>query len=271
MVDKAKAKEALLEMSKGLPEEIRKSYFQLRFPGYIRIMELIPENSKILDIGMGYGHVELALNKFGCKSTGINISDDFIDTEMLKKNNIDLEILDVEQHNFPMKDNTFDTVIFTEVMEHFLFSPIPCLQEIHRVLKPGGKLILTVPSAITLPKRIYPWFGFQTRSSVKKFYTVKRNVFGRPYFDRHNRLFTKDEAVELVKEGGFTDFNARYMHMDEKVYQYDTYHYDSKFRPLKLLKHGRFLNGMIRKAWHLAGYIIPNGRSTVEVIAVKKS
>lgn len=45
---------------------------------------------------------------------------------------------------FPRNDNTFDSVLCTEVLEHTQ-DPDSVLQEIHRVLKPGGQLILTVP------------------------------------------------------------------------------------------------------------------------------
>ena len=45
---------------------------------------------------------------------------------------------------FPFADNHFDSVIATEVLEH-VFNPNDFLSEIHRVLKPGGFLLLTTP------------------------------------------------------------------------------------------------------------------------------
>ncbi|MFT7677799.1 MAG: ubiquinone/menaquinone biosynthesis C-methylase UbiE [Planctomycetota bacterium] len=42
------------------------------------------------------------------------------------------------------KDGVFDTVLSTEVLEH-LPTPATCIAEMARVLKPGGKLLLTVP------------------------------------------------------------------------------------------------------------------------------
>lgn len=43
-----------------------------------------------------------------------------------------------------LEDTSFDSVLCIEVMEHTT-SPEALLREIHRVLKPGGKLLLTVP------------------------------------------------------------------------------------------------------------------------------
>jgi SAM-dependent methyltransferase len=46
--------------------------------------------------------------------------------------------------NFPFPDDKFDYALATEVLEH-VFDPILFLKEIHRVLKPHGYLLLTVP------------------------------------------------------------------------------------------------------------------------------
>ena len=45
---------------------------------------------------------------------------------------------------FPFPDNSFESAIATEVLEH-IFNPDQFLGEINRVLKPGGKLLLTCP------------------------------------------------------------------------------------------------------------------------------
>jgi SAM-dependent methyltransferase len=45
----------------------------------------------------------------------------------------------------PMRDNQFDLVICTQVLE-YISDPRQAIREIHRVLKPGGKLLLSVPA-----------------------------------------------------------------------------------------------------------------------------
>ena len=49
-----------------------------------------------------------------------------------------------DAHNLPFNDNSFDSYVAIEVLEH-LQSPIKAATEIHRVLKPGGVAILSVP------------------------------------------------------------------------------------------------------------------------------
>lgn len=47
-------------------------------------------------------------------------------------------------NNFPLYDGEFDSVLCNQVLEH-VFNPDEFLGEIKRVLKPGGKLLLTIP------------------------------------------------------------------------------------------------------------------------------
>ena len=45
---------------------------------------------------------------------------------------------------FPFEEDEFDSIICNEVLEH-VFNPVDFLSEIYRVLKPGGKMLMTVP------------------------------------------------------------------------------------------------------------------------------
>ena len=47
-------------------------------------------------------------------------------------------------HRFPFVDASFDAVLCNQVLEH-VFNPNEFVAEMYRVLKPGGRLILTVP------------------------------------------------------------------------------------------------------------------------------
>jgi ubiquinone/menaquinone biosynthesis C-methylase UbiE len=54
-----------------------------------------------------------------------------------------------DMQNLPFADNTFDTIISCETIEHIKL-PKKALSELHRVLKPGGSVYLTCPNYFNL-------------------------------------------------------------------------------------------------------------------------
>ena len=103
------------------------------------------------------------------------------------------ESVDVESQRFPWPDESFDVVIFCEVIEHLTIDPVAALLEIHRVLRDGGTLVVSTPN-------------------VARLENVGRLVAGAnmydPYsgygaFGRHNREFTRHELVHLLQFCGF--------------------------------------------------------------------
>jgi len=60
--------------------------------------------------------------------------------------NIDVQ---ADAYRLPFRDNAFDIALCTEVLEH-THSPALVLREVRRVLKPGGKLLLTTPFAFPI-------------------------------------------------------------------------------------------------------------------------
>jgi len=49
-------------------------------------------------------------------------------------------------HRLPFPDDSFDTILCWETMEHFNFNPVTFVRELRRILKPGGKVCITVPN-----------------------------------------------------------------------------------------------------------------------------
>ena len=72
--------------------------------------------------------------------------------------------------NIPVKDNTFDIIVMTEVMEH-LERPTPVIKECYRVLKNSGKLIATMPFMYALhadPCDFQRWTNTKIRLELEK-------------------------------------------------------------------------------------------------------
>jgi SAM-dependent methyltransferase len=110
-----------------------------------RLLEL-PEGSSILDAGAGDQH-----HKEHCKHLVYTSQDSAQydgkgDGSGLQTGTYDYGQIDIVSDiiTIPREDNSFDTILCTEVLEHVPY-PDKAVKELHRLLKPGGLLILTTP------------------------------------------------------------------------------------------------------------------------------
>ncbi len=112
------------------------------------------------------------------------------------------------EESVPFADGEFHMVYSGEVIEH-LYNPDLMLQEIHRVLKTNGTLIISTPNLLAWYNRILVLFGIQplfyetsTATSmigVGPLRVLKKDT--RPV--GHVRLFHKRALVDLFHHHGF--------------------------------------------------------------------
>lgn len=99
---------------------------------------------RALDVGTGPGQLAFYLAKAGFKVTGLDISPGMIEqarqTAIREGLSCDFRTGDAEQ--LPFEDNAFD-VIVTRNLVWTLPNPQAAIQEWHRVLKPGGRIIIS--------------------------------------------------------------------------------------------------------------------------------
>jgi SAM-dependent methyltransferase len=100
----------------------------------------------------------------------------------------------------PFRSASADAVLFSEVVEH-LVDPDAALDEIHRVLRPGGHLMLSTPNLAAWYNRALLLAGVQPVFSEVSL----RAVHGRPGREvvGHLRLYTARALREFVTASGF--------------------------------------------------------------------
>ena len=147
-----------------------------------RQLSLIGKNKFILDIGCNTGELTKVIAKNN-KVIGMELSEGAV--KLGKNKGLDIRVGNI--YKIPFKDNTFDVVYISEVIEHLLETD-RALTEVHRVLKPQGRLILTTPNCTSFRDRILVLFG-HLQSYAQHL--------------EHVRLFNKERIVKYVKKNNF--------------------------------------------------------------------
>ena len=174
---------------------------------FLYTLALVPDSTgKLLEIGGNPYFTTLLLRRFR-PGYALSVTNYFGQAPGLARQHIAFdgfdgvpEAFDLEYHSlnieawpFSFADGEMDVVVFGEVLEHMTNDPMHALREIARVLKPGGRLVLTTPNVARIENVVALLDG--------------RNIYD-PYsgygpYGRHNREYTRNEIHQLLTYCGF--------------------------------------------------------------------
>jgi len=184
---------------------------------------------RVLDIGAHWLHQAMlyAIQGFDVTALDLPATFDRPDVQALARThairllqNRDLEHPDALTS---IADDTFDLILFTEVIEHLAFNPVAMWREIYRVMRPGARIVLTTPNYYALRTSLRRWLralrrdgggvaardvlGLKTLGHHWKEYSMRelREYFGllSPDFRCVNAVYTEDfQTAYLAKRGG---------------------------------------------------------------------
>ena len=122
------------------------------------LLEQYKKNGRLLDVGTGFGFFLAEMKNRGWDVLGVEISKKAIDYAR--------DVLGLSVHPGPAErvsfpDNYFDAVTGFYLIEH-LPHPMAFLRECHRILKPGGLLLLRYPHTTPI-KSLLHFFGIRNR------------------------------------------------------------------------------------------------------------
>lgn len=143
-------------------------------------------SKKILDIGCATGLFLSHMKKMGWKTYGVEICKDACDYGNNVRN---VNIFHGTLNEAGFNEETFDIIHLSHVIEH-INNPKEFLQEIYRLLKPGGVIYCTTPNVQGLQAR---WFKEKWRSAIAD----------------HLVLFSIKTLKRVLEEIGFLDLKYR--------------------------------------------------------------
>ena len=152
------------------------------------VLSLVENNPKnVLDVGCASGWFLFEIKKDYPKTECIGI-DKYRDAIIYgNKKYKKIKLIYEDAHELPFKNNSFDLVICTEVLEH-VKDPGVVLLEIKRVLKKDGIAILEMDSGNLLFRVAWYWWT-----------NVRKGVWRHS----HLHLFTARKLENIIKKAGF--------------------------------------------------------------------
>ncbi len=139
-------------------------FFELMLKGledidFFKTVDVSKAEKSFLDIGCATGLLVEHMQNLGWNSEGVEICLPAVEYGCRKRN---INIINGTLEQAAFKDQTFDVVHCSHLIEH-LNNPASFLEEVGRILKPGGVFICTTPNVSGLQARI---FGSKWRSAI---------------------------------------------------------------------------------------------------------
>jgi ubiquinone/menaquinone biosynthesis C-methylase UbiE len=109
-----------------------------------RIADQIPEGGRVLEVAPGPGYLSIELARLGSfHITGLDLSPDMvrIARDNAARAGLAVEFLEGNSSSLPFPLDTFDFLVCRAAFKNFA-QPVLALQEMHRVLRPGGRALI---------------------------------------------------------------------------------------------------------------------------------
>lgn len=127
--------------------ESKRRYYEWHGADLVTLGEIrdqIDSGSVVLDLGCGSGWLATEIANLGVTSVvGVDIDDVVLELNQLKIASV--SGIRAFSNNLPIATETFDVVVVKDLIEHLQF-PADTIQEIYRVLKPGGTAYFSTPT-----------------------------------------------------------------------------------------------------------------------------
>ncbi len=133
------------------------TYLNEHFPRYLKTYQLCSsrwhwKHAEVLDVGAHWLHQSILLSSLTDRITALDRPEVLRrDSVVQTANRHAIKLMEMNDLNHPVElekidENSIDVIMFCEILEHLTFNPLAMWKAFYRVLKPGGRIILTTPN-----------------------------------------------------------------------------------------------------------------------------
>ena len=166
------------------------------------IFRLLDSDKEVLDIGCASGYYTKLYSKRCKKIIGIDPNENLIN--IANERNPEIKFIRSGAEKLPFGKETFDIVIMSDVLEH-VRDEEKSLNEVYRVLKRNGKLMITVPNKGLfdfLDVDNYSWYVRKFKRFYRLIHRLKGNDVPKVregYYNKHKHYSLEDLKILLNK------------------------------------------------------------------------
>lgn len=208
------------------PYETCFTYSRLRLESFLN--RYLPEKGdglSLLDVGCGTGNHLVSLRERGYAVAGVDGSEEMLEHARRNNPGVELKLSDVE--TLPFQTGQFDFVICIEVLR-YLPNIEPAVNEISRVLKPGGVALVTAAPILNLNgyyviNRVATAFPLGNLVRLKQFFVTSwglRRAFLKAGFEKleiHGVYIGPVNWIERLAPGALPSILRRWKRVDARL------------------------------------------------------
>ena len=146
-----------------------------------------------LDVGCGQGRTLVSLRELGWKVAGVEIDGDL--AQSARERGIPIHVGPLASHGFA--DGEFDLVTFFRVIGE-LARPADTLREARRILRPGGRLVVSVPNFGRLQERLFGSASMHLHHAAEHVYfdeaSLRRLLESTGFIPQSERHFSLEDS-----------------------------------------------------------------------------
>ena len=168
-------------------------------PLWLTIRDELKRLGRILEAGCGTGQWVQFLGTLGHAVVGVDYAASGL--AVGRAHNPNLNLIQADFRHLPFEDESFDYVVSFGAVEHDVQGPEDALREFHRVLKPDGKLMCSVPCLNLYRTLGYPWLA--TRKWLKRRKSLRRLWGKTAPFVFYEYIWSPGEYQRILSRCGF--------------------------------------------------------------------
>jgi SAM-dependent methyltransferase len=150
---------------------------------------------KVLDIGPGYGTLAALSTRMGGQVTTLDRIP-FISATVAETFGLTCIEGDIERYTDDLPLKMYNTVIMTEVLEHFNLHPLPTLEKVAAHMKKGSMLLLSTPDSLA---KWGPIKGQRDLGNMTRFDPIKHTYTCPEWRDAHIRHYSEYEIRSMLQ------------------------------------------------------------------------